>query len=163
MGFDHTKIRQGELIAAIGAVLLLIVTFLDWYTFKGSDRLRFLVLSSGKPAPLTGSAWHVFSNTSLLLAVLMILALALAAVRATDRRVEFPLAAVTAGLGALTVLLVLDKLFVSRPGGNTYTQVAVGGYVGLILLIIITVGAALSARADGSSWRRTRVPQASDE
>ncbi len=163
MGLDYTKIRRGELIAAIGAVALLIVTFLDWYTFKGSARLRFLVLSSGKPAPLTGSAWHVFSNTALLLGVLMILALALAVVRATDRRVEFPLAAVTAGLGAITALLMLDKLFVSRPGGNTYTQVAVGGYLGLILIIVITVGAALGARADGTSWRRTDVPPASAE
>lgn len=163
MGFDYTRIRQGELIAAIGAVALLVVTFLDWYTFKGSDRLRFLLLSSGKPAPLTGSAWHVFSNTSLLLAVLMILALALATLRATDRRVEFPLAAVTAGLGAVTVLLMLDKLFVSRPGGNTYTQVAVGGYVGLILIVVVTVGAAIAARADGTSWRRTDAAPASAE
>jgi len=157
MAFDRTRIRQGELIAAVGAIALLIVTFLDWYTFKGSPRLHYLVLASGKPAPLTGSAWHVFSNTGLLMAVFMLLAVALAVVRGAQRRVEFPLAGVTAGLGVLLVVLMLDKLFVSRPGGNMYTQTAVGGYLGLVLIIVITVGAGLSARADGMSWRRSDV------
>lgn len=149
------------MIAAVGAIALLVVTFLNWFTFKGSPRLYYLVLASGKPAPLTGSAWHVFSNTSLLMAVFMLLAVALAAVRGAQRRVEFPLAGVAAGLGLLLVVLMLDKLFVSRPGGNMYTQTAIGGYLGLVLIIIITVGAGLSARAEGMSWRRNEVPPVS--
>jgi len=161
VAFDRTRIRPGELIAAVGAIALLIVTFLNWYTFRGSNRLRFLVLSSGKPAPLTGNAWHVFSNTSLLLAVFMLLALALAAVRGAQRRVEFPLAGVATGVGVLLVLVMLYKLFVSRPGGNAYTQAAIGGYLGLALIIVITVGAGLSARAEGMSWRRSEDPPGS--
>lgn len=161
MAFDRTRIRQGELIAAIGAIALLIVSFLDWYTFKGSIRLHYLVLASGRPEPLTGNAWHVFSNTSLLMAVFMLLAVALAGVRATQRRVEFPLAGVTVGLGVLLVVLMIDKLFVSRPGGNKYTQTAIGGYLGLVLIVVITVGGGLSARADGMSWRRSDVPPGS--
>lgn len=42
-----------------------------------------------------------------------------------------------------------------------YTQTAIGGYLGLVLIIVITVGAGLSARAEGTSWRRTEVPPVS--
>lgn len=151
------------MIAALGAITLIIVTFLDWYTFKGSARLRFLLLSSGTPAPLTGNAWHVFSNTSLLLVVFVLLALAVAVLRAVQRQLEFPLAAVTAGVGTLLFLLMIDKLFVSRPGGNKYTQPAIGGYLGLVLILVITVGAYLTAREDGMSWRRVPPPPTTGE
>jgi hypothetical protein len=154
MSFDRTRIRRGELIAALSAIALFIVMFLPWYSFHGDNRTRFLLVSGGHPLPITGSAWHSFSNTSLLLIVLIVVALAPAVVMATQQKVNFPLAAAGTALGVLTALLIIYKLFLHRPGGNKYTEVALGGYVGLVAILGITFGAYLTAREDGISWDR---------
>jgi hypothetical protein len=152
MSFDYNRIRRGEMISAISAVVLIIVMFLPWYDFTGSQRIKYLILVGGHSLPLTGSAWKAYSNTSLLLVVLVLVALAPAVVSATQQRVNFPLSAAAAALGALVGLFIIYKLFIHRPGGNTYTDVAVGGYLGLLAIIGITVGAFLTAQEDGWSW-----------
>lgn len=154
MSFDHTRIRRGEVIAALSAIALFIVMFLPWYSFHGDNRTRFLLVSSGHPLPITGTAWHAFSNTTLLLIVLIVVALTLAVVTATQQKVNFPLAAAATALGVLTSLLIIYKLFLHRPGGNRYTEVAVGGYLGLVAILGITFGAYLTAREDGINWDR---------
>jgi hypothetical protein len=149
MSFDYTRIRRGEMIAAFSALALIVVMFLPWYDFTGDNRLRFLLLAGGKSLPLTGTAWHVYSNTSLLLVVFALVALAPSVVTATQLRVDFPLAAAATGLGVLLIILMIYKLFLHRPGGNTYSEVAYGGYLGLVAIIVATVGAFLTAREDG--------------
>ncbi len=153
MPFDYTRIRRGEMIAAIGALVLIVVMFLPWYSFKGDNRARYLLGTSGK-LPLTGTAWHVYSNTSILFLLLIVVAVALSVLTATGRRVDFPLAGAATALGVLTVLVAIDKLFINLPGGSQFSQSAYGGYLGLLAIIVITVGAALTAREDG--WRPAR-------
>jgi len=155
MSFDYTRIRRGEMTAAISALVLIVVMFLPWYSFKGDNRTRFLLGTSGKPLPLTGTAWHVYSNTSLLFLLLIVVALALSVVTATRQKVDFPLAGAATGLGALATVVTIDKLFIALPGGSTYSQAAYGGYLGLLAIIVITVGAFLTALEDGV-WRRER-------
>ena len=154
MSFDYTRIRRGEMIAAISAVVLFIDMFLPWYSFNGDNRTRFLLLAGGHQLPITGTAWHAYSNTSLLLVVLVVVALALAAVTATEQKVNFPLAAATTAFGVLVAVVIIYKLFGHRPGGNTYSQVAFGGYLGLLAILGITAGAFLTAREDGVTWDR---------
>lgn len=156
MSFDYTRIRRGETIAAISAVVLFLVTFLQWYSFHGDNRTRFLLIAGGHQLPVTGTAWHAYTNTSLLLVVLVVVALALAGVTATQRKVNFPLAASATALGVLVAILIIYKLFIHRPGGNTYSQVAFGGYLGLVAILGITAGAYLTAREDGVTWERQR-------
>ncbi len=119
---------------------------------------KFLLLAGTDSLPLTGNAWEAYSNTSLLLVVLIIVALALPAVTATQQRINFPLAAAATLLSVLVLIEIIIKLFSSRPGGNTYSEVAVGGYLGLLAIIAITVGAFITAREDGMKWR-TEAPQ----
>jgi hypothetical protein len=162
MSFDYTRIRRGEMIAAIGAIALFILMFLPWYSFNGDARTRFLLNAGGK-APLTGNAWHVYSNTSLILIALVLVALALPVLTAMQQRISFPLAAATAGLGLLVAALVADKLFIHRPGGNTYSDVAYGGYLGLVAVLAIILGASLTAREDGVTWGDTdRAPSTAE-
>jgi hypothetical protein len=152
MSFDYTRIRRGEMIAAISALVLFVVMFLTWFNFTGDRRTRFLIVAGGHPLPVTGTAWHAFSNTSLLLVLLVLVALAPAVVTATQQKLNFPLAAVLTGLSIVVAALVIYKLFGHRPGGNKYTGVAVGGYLGLVAIIGITVGAFMTALEDGVSW-----------
>jgi hypothetical protein len=49
---------------------------------------------------------------------------------------------VVAGLAFLVTIMVVISLFIARPGGNTATAVAFGGYVGLAAINTIK-GAAI--------------------
>jgi hypothetical protein len=138
------------------------VMFLPWYNFSGGKRLLFLLRAGGHPLPITGTAWHAYSNTSLLLVLLAVVALAMAGVTATQQKINFPLAAAATGLGLLVTVVIIYKLFGHRPGGNKYSEVAIGGYLGLLALIGITVGAFLTAREDGVSWERPPAAETSD-
>ncbi len=149
MSFDFKRVRTGELIAAAGAVVLFISMFLKWFALGGSKVALYLYLVGGHPHPLTGTAWHAFSNTAILLLLLVVLALAMGGVTATAQRVQFPLAGACAALGVLSAALLLYRLFGHRPGGNTYTTTAFGAYLGLIATIAILVGAVIVAREDG--------------
>jgi hypothetical protein len=57
-------------------------------------------------------------------------------------------------LGVLVGAFVVYKLFGHRPGGNTFTQAGVGGYIGLVAIIGIIVGAFLIAQEDGWGWEQ---------
>jgi hypothetical protein len=143
-----TRLRTGELIAAIGAVALFIAMFLPWYDLKGGNRTKFILATSHHALPPTGSAWDAYATIFILLLALIVAALALPVVTAAEQKIEFPLAASVAAYGVLMVLLIGYKLFAHRPGGNTFTEVAYGGYLGLAAIIAITVGAGLTARED---------------
>ncbi len=158
MPFDYTRIRRGEWLAAGGAIALFIVMFLPWYNLKGGARTRYELAASHMPPPLTGNAWSAYSNTSLLLVLLIIVALSLAVVTATQQRVNFPLAIVATLLAVLVLAEIVYKLFGHRPGGNTNTEVAYGAYLGLLAIIIITIGAPLTALEDGMTWRDRPTP-----
>jgi hypothetical protein len=154
MSFDSTRIRLGEMIAAISALVLFVAMFLDWSTFSGTPRDRFVLTAGGKYPP-TGSAWHAYANTSLLVLVLIIAALALPVVTATGQRPGFPLAGAVTILAVLVGAFIVYKLFGHRPGGNTFTQVGVGGYLALVAIIGIIVGAFLTAQEEGWRWEQS--------
>ena len=110
------------MIAAISAVVLFLVTFLQWYSFHGDNR-NALPLDCGRPSA-TGHG-HGLARVHQHLAPVgraPAVALAMAGVTATERKVNFPLAASATALGVLVAILIIYKLFIHRPGGNTYSQ-----------------------------------------
>jgi hypothetical protein len=137
-------------IAAFGAAALFVAMFLPWYDLKGGNRTKFILVASHHALPPTGSAWDAYATIYILLLALVAVALGLAIVTATGQKVDFPLAASAAAYGLVMVLLIGYKLFAHRPGGNTFTEVSYGGYLGLAAIIAITVGAGLAAREEGA-------------
>jgi outer membrane biosynthesis protein TonB len=125
---DVNRLRTGEKIAGVAAVLLFIDMFLKWYGVKGVD--------------ITISAWKVFSYTDLLMLLLILAALALVFVRGTARTVQLPasLPLIVAGIGALTAIVVLLRLF-DQPGPNELVTVRLFAYIGFLLVLAITYGA----------------------
>jgi hypothetical protein len=148
---DLSKLRRGELIAALGGVVLLIsLLFINWYGIKGV------------PGQLVGfGAWddQGFLGT---IANLVILAAGLAAVSlailtATARTVALPVAtsALTAGLGAgATVMVLLRMVFEPDVHVLVFTVEDVtlrsGIYIALVSAIAVAIGGWESMQEESS-------------
>jgi hypothetical protein len=122
------RVRTGELIAGAGAAVLLVAMFLDWYTPRG--RAEGL------------NAWSAFSVLDLLLAVTIALGLALAILQVVGRGPALPvaIAVLTATLGLAATLLVAYRIL-NQPGPNDLISVAVGAWLGLAAVALLTLGA----------------------
>jgi hypothetical protein len=119
--------RLSVVLAAAGAVLLLLVTFLPWYKVG--------------TAKVSRSAWQENPAVLALLLLVVAIGVALAIAWARGRNLkERTLKGVFAVTMAAT-LVVVFRLFIERPGGNTATQVAFGAYPALIGINLVKASA----------------------
>jgi len=107
---DTTKIRFGEAVAAVSALLLFIIMFLPWYGYsaKGTSGLGFSISANR-------SAWQAYGFIDLILFVTIIVALGMVVLSMTQRSAALPVSAsvVVAILGGISVLLILGGIFSS--------------------------------------------------
>jgi hypothetical protein len=149
MAFDIGRLRRGEQIAAVAAVLLFILMFFDWYTVSVSGGLLG-GLSVG------GSAWEAFGFIDIYLFIVIVAALALAVLTATERTPALPvtMAVIVTALAALGTLLVLYRL-IDTPVGDVPDGVDVSrtiwAFLGLVAVAAITYGGYLSMREEGTT------------
>jgi len=149
MAFDIGRLRRGEQIAAVAAVLLFILMFFDWYTVSVSGGLL-------GGFSVGGSAWEVFGFIDIFLLLVILAALALAVLTATERTPALPvtMAVIVTALAALGTLLVLYRL-IDTPVGDVPDGVDVGrtvwAFLGLIAVAAITYGGYLSMREEGTT------------
>jgi hypothetical protein len=122
------RVRSGDLIAGAGAAVLLLAMFLDWYTPRGG--------AEGL------NAWRAFSVLDLLLALTIALGLALAILQLVGRGPALPVAigVLTATLGLVSTVLVAYRLL-NQPGPNDLVSVSIGGWLGLVSVAVLTLGA----------------------
>ena len=118
---DFSKLRTGELVAAVGGLVLLVAMFaFDWYEISGFGGL---IEQFGEAVGVdTGiKAWdgQGFFGTiaNLVILAAAVAAITLAILTATSRNVALPVAAsaITAGLGIGAVVMVLLRM-VFQPG-----------------------------------------------
>jgi hypothetical protein len=154
MAFDLSRLRLGEKIAAAAAVLLFILMFFDWYSVSVSAG-PFGDFSVG------GSAWQAFGFIDIYLFVVILAAIGLAVLTATQRTPALPVTAsvVVTALAALGTLLVLYRL-IDTPIGDVPDSVDVGrtiwAFLGLLAVAAITYGGYLSMRDEGTSLSDVR-------
>jgi hypothetical protein len=149
MTFDLSRLRRGEQVAAGAAVLLFILMFFDWYSVS---------VNAGPLGKFSvgGSAWQVFSFIDIYLLLVILAAIALAVVTATERTPALPvtMSVIVTALAALGTLLVLYRL-IDTPVGDVPAGVDVGrtiwAFLGLIAVAAITYGGYLSMRDEGTS------------
>ena len=158
---DFSKLRTGELVAAIGGLVLLVAMFaVDWYEISGFGGL---VEQFGDAVGVdTGiKAWdgQGFLGT---IANLVILAAALAAITlavltATSRTPALPVAAsaITAGLGIGAVIMILGRM-VFQPGPNEVVDLRFGILLALIGAAVIAYGGWRSMQEEGTSFEDAR-------
>jgi hypothetical protein len=117
------RLRGGELLAGLASAALLVDMFLSWF----GDR----------------SAWDTMAIARVVLVALVLCGLTVAVLTVTSRTVAMACsaAAVTVGVGALALLLVVYRVVVNEPGPNATVTVDLGAYLGLLLVLAIVAGA----------------------
>ena len=140
------RLDAGALVAAAGAVLLLVALFLDWYGDEGDSV----------------SAWTVFELIDLLLAAVALLAISTFLSRAGVERRLPDVSLVALGLAAL--VLVVSQLLNHPPavnGGELDTKT--GAWLALAGAAVMLAGALMSiARVSFSVERREPPPPPSE-
>ncbi len=147
------NLNTGEKLAGVSGIALLLIMFIfDWFTYgEGS-------FSAG------GSAWQTMELIRFILFLAAVAAIALAVVAANRTTVDLPVAlsAVTAGLGILSVVLILFRI-ISPPdfglgevaeafGGEADVGRGIGVFLGLIAAAGVAAGGWLAMQEEGSSF-----------
>jgi hypothetical protein len=156
---DLSKLRRGELIAAVGGIVLLFSMFiLDWYAGGVNLSTPFgdASVSGGGFGPWDGQG---FTGTiaDLVILAAAVAAIGLAVVTATSRTVALPVAAsaLTAGLGFAAVVMVLLRM-VFQPGPNEFVELRFGIWLALISSAVIAYGGWEAMREEGTSFDDAR-------
>jgi hypothetical protein len=148
---DLRRLRRGEIVAAASALALFVVMFLSWYGTAGVTAQQEKLIAAGG-GDTTASAWQSYDVLDFYLLLVVVAALVLALLTATERSPALPVGAsvITTVLAALGVLLVLVRIL-DQPGPNDAVSVKYGAWLGLASTAGILVGALLSLREEASA------------
>ncbi len=158
---DFSKLRTGELVAAVGGVVLLVAMFfVNWYEISGFGGL---IEQFGNAVGVdTGiKAWdgQGFLGTiaNLVILAAAVAAIALAVLTATSRSPGLPVAAsaLTAGLGIGAVVMILGRM-VFQPGPNEVVDLKFGILLALIGAAVVAYGGWRSMQEEGTSFEEAR-------
>ena len=129
------RLSQGQMIAAVGGIVLLVAMFLPWVGISG------LSLPSGLPGGVdTSTSDNIWKGSSIDIYLLItgVVALLPALLAVTDSSDEFSfVSAATLLLGLVAVILVAAFLTVDFPDG---ADRKIGAFIGLGAAIVIAVG-----------------------
>jgi hypothetical protein len=129
------RLSQGQMIAAVGGIALLVAMFLPWVGVSGPS------LPSGLPGGVdTSTSENIWKGSSLDVYLLItgVVALLPALMALTDSAEEFSfVSAATLLLGVVAVILVITFLTVDFPDG---ADRKIGAFIGLGGAIVIAVG-----------------------
>ena len=129
------RLSQGQMIAAVGGIVLLVAMFLPWIGVSGPS------LPSGLPGGVdTSTSENIWKGSSLDIYLLItgVVALLPALMALTDSAEEFSfVSAATLLLGVVAVILVIAFLTVDFPDG---AERKIGAFIGLGAAIVIAVG-----------------------
>jgi hypothetical protein len=121
LDFDRNRLSQGELIAGISAVLLIIFMFFDWYGAKASGTIGGVHVS--QVASGGADAWEAFSFIDILLFALALVTIAVAVLRGLNRSPDTPFSdsILMAGAGLIAVILILYRIIDTPDAGVGFT------------------------------------------
>ncbi|MBA2521968.1 MAG: hypothetical protein H0V25_01435 [Solirubrobacterales bacterium] len=149
---DTNRLNQGEMIAAVSALVLLVVMFISWFGIDIPDEAVGLVSAAG--IDTSANAWQSFSFIDIVLFVTILVAIGGALATANAQTVSAPVAisAITAALGILSVLLILFRI-IDPPGpGEADIGRKVGVFLGLIAAAGIAYGGWRAMQEEGTSF-----------
>jgi hypothetical protein len=160
MQYDIGRLRRPEWLMGGGALAFFIfLFFFKWY--GGSVSTPAGSISTGASS-LNG--WHTFSNSRWIWLITIIVALGAVAIVATQYQLKSPvqLSVIVAGLGALSVLLILYRIIHHPHGSESFGGATVsygiklGIWLGLIAAAVTTYGGYLAMRSEGTSLTDVR-------
>ena len=132
-----SRLSQGQLIAAIGAAVLLIAMFLPWIGVSGPSIPAGVPVPSGVDTSSSENIWKG-STLDIYLLITVIVAGLPALLALTDSAEEFSfVSAATFLLGAVAVILVAAWLTIDFPDG---ADRKIGAFIGLVAAIAVAYG-----------------------
>ena len=131
------RLSQGQMIAAVGGIALLVAMFLPWVGVSGTSLPSGAQLPGGVDTSTSDSIWKG-SSLDVYLLITAVVALLPGLLAVTDSAEEFSfVSAATLLLGVVAVILVIAFLTVDFPDG---AERKLGAFVGLGAAIVIAVG-----------------------
>jgi hypothetical protein len=152
--FDRNRLSQGELIAGIGGLVLLIDLWFKWYGVKVSAGGALRNFNIG----VSANAWESFGLIDIILFLVALIAIGFALLRATNNMPDmpYPSATIVTVAGGLALLLILYRI-IDTPvdtGGVDGIDVTrkIGVWIGLLSAAAITYGGWRSMQESGESF-----------
>jgi hypothetical protein len=131
------RLTQGQLIAAIGAAVLLVAMFLPWIGVSGPSIPAGITVPSGVDTSTSENIWKG-STLDVYLLVTVIVATLPALLAVTDSAEEFSfVSAATFLLGVVGVILIAAFLTIDFPDG---ADRKVGAFIGLAAALAVAYG-----------------------
>jgi hypothetical protein len=131
------RLTRGQLIAGIGAVVLLVAMFLPWIGVSGPSIPAGITVPSGVDTSTSENIWKG-STLDVYLLVTVIVAALPALLALTDSAEEFSfVSAATFLLGVVGVILIAAFLTIDFPDG---ADRKVGAFIGLAAALAIAYG-----------------------
>ena len=125
---DFSRLRQGEIVAGIGGIALILFLFFDW--FEGT------------------SGWSAYGGdvTGFIIALAAFTAVKFTGLAAMGKRLNIPVprGGITLVLGTLAVLIIIWSIFVTEG-----EDIKFGLFLGLAAAVAIAVGALMALREGG--------------
>jgi hypothetical protein len=139
---DLNRLRRGELIAAVGGIVLLFaLLFLNWYSVGASVATPLGDVSVGAEFGAWDRQGFLGTLANLVILAAGIAAVGLAVLTAMSRTVALPVAAsaLTATLGIGAVVLVVGRM-IFQPLPNELVDLEVGIFIALAGAVAVAVG-----------------------
>jgi len=138
---DANRLSQGQLVAAVSAIVLFIITFLPWFSIGGPE-VSVGGTTIGGSSNL--SLWKAENPFDIYILIVILVALVPTALVAFGGGGESPLAPVaTALLGGVGTILIVYQLF-----DHGDFSLKIGFFLGLIATAGVAVGGYLSMQED---------------
>jgi hypothetical protein len=155
---DLSRLRGGQLIAAVGGVVLLVaLLFLDWYSIEATVSIGFIQGEAGLELGAWDQQGFLGTIANLIILAAGVVAVGLAVLTATARTVALPVAAsalTAAGGISAVVMVVLRMLF--QPGDADFVGLEFGIYLALIGAIAVAYGGWESMKEEGATFEAAR-------
>jgi hypothetical protein len=138
---DANRLSQGQLVAAVAAIALFIISFLPWFDISGAVTVGGTTIGGSKNFNL----WEAENPLDIYLLIVILVALVPAALGLMGDGGDAPMASMaTTLLAGVGTLLILYQIF-DTPGDLGRK---IGLFLGLIACAAIAVGGYLSMQED---------------
>jgi hypothetical protein len=144
---DTNRLSQGQMVAAVAAIALFIISFLPWF---GVGAAAITVGGTTIGGAVNRNMWEFENPLDIYLLIVILVALVPAAVTLFGGDAEFPLAPIaTTLLAGVGTLLIIYQLFDHGTGAS----IKIGLILGLIATAGITIGGYLAMQEDAGGER----------
>src|SRR5436190_2346832 len=148
--FDRNRLSQGELIAGIAGIVLLIDLWFKWYSVSAKG--------FGITVGASANAWDAFGGIDIILFLVALTAIGVAVLRALDRLPEmpFPPATLLTVAGGIALLLILFRTIDTPVDTHGVKGIDVsrgfGLWLGLLSAAALTYGGWRAMQESGASF-----------